>query len=91
VKKKPIKPIRILKKLIGSVFSFISMKSKKSNRIEPKPSQTKKIESNQFELVFCCKKTEPKSIGLNRFRFSFVFLIGLVTFFYKNQTENDHP
>jgi hypothetical protein len=43
----------------------------RKNRAKPKkPSQTKKTEPNRFEPVFVLKnRTEPKSIGLNRFRF----------------------
>jgi len=72
------KPIKILKKLAGSVrFRFYKPKIKKTepnpnrkklektepNRKKPrqnrvKPSQTEKIESNRFELVFVLK-TEP--------------------------------
>jgi hypothetical protein len=46
--KKTKKPIKILKKPTGSVrfgFGFISLKPKKQ-------TQTKKTESNRFELVF---------------------------------------
>ena len=44
-------------------------KPKKTSQTE-KPSQTKKTEPNRFEPVFVLKnRTEPKSIGLNRFRF----------------------
>jgi len=47
------------------------------SQIEPKPSQIGKTESkpektepNRFELVFVLKnRTEPKPVGLNRFRF----------------------
>jgi hypothetical protein len=43
----------------------------RKNRAKPKkPSQTKKTEPNRFEPVFVLKnRTEPKSVGLNRFRF----------------------
>jgi len=70
------KPIKILKKLVGSVrfgFGFISKKLRKSNRAElkpkknqKKPSQTGKTEPNRFEPVFVLKnRTEPKPVGLN--------------------------
>jgi hypothetical protein len=65
-------------------LGFISLKPKK------KPSQTEKTEPNRFEPVFVLK-TEPKPVGLNWFWFDFYFLkkkIGLITFFYKNQTES---
>jgi hypothetical protein len=54
-----------------------------------KPSQTRKKPSqNLFEPVFVLKnRTEPKPVGLIRFRF-FLNNFGLVTFFiYKNRTE----
>jgi hypothetical protein len=64
--KKSIKLIRILKKLTDSVrFWFYKPKTEKT-----KPSQTGKKPS---QTGFPPKITEPKSIGLNRFRFSFVF------------------
>jgi hypothetical protein len=68
--------------LAGSVrFSFISKKLKKPNRTKTgknrkKPSQTGKTEPNQLEPVFALKKqnrTEPKLVGLTRFRFGFGF------------------
>jgi hypothetical protein len=73
------KPIKILKKPTGSVrFRFYKSETLK-NRTEPKPSQTEKTEpnrkkpsQNQFEPVFIQKNwTEPKPVGLNRFRFFF--------------------
>jgi len=55
------KPIKILKKLTGSIC-FINLKPKKLNsnreKTEPKPSQTEKTESNQFKPVFVLK-TKP--------------------------------
>jgi len=75
VKKKPIKLIKILKKLTSSIqFRFYKLKTKKTepnpNRKEKKrvktektklkPSQTEKTESNRFELVFILKnQTKP--------------------------------
>jgi hypothetical protein len=57
-------------------FSFISLKSKKPNWIEPKPkkneSNRQKTEPNWFEPGFVLKKpnrTELKPVGLNQFRF----------------------
>jgi hypothetical protein len=87
-----------LKKPAGSVrFGFISRKSKKLNRTEPKPeknrAKTGKTEPNQFEPVFSLKnRTKPKPVGLTRFsvRFRFFFKkkkFGLVTFFDKNRIE----
>jgi hypothetical protein len=62
VKKKLIKPIKILKKSI----SF----GKKPSQTGKKPSQTEKIEPKRFELVFVLKnRTEPKPVGLTWFRF----------------------
>jgi hypothetical protein len=66
------------------------------NRAKPKkPSQTKKTEPNRFEPVFSLKnRTEPKPVGLNRFRFFFFKKkFGLVIFFDKNRTEpnREHP
>jgi hypothetical protein len=59
----------------GSVrFRFYKPETEKT---EPKPEKT---EPNQFEPVFV-QKTEPKPVGLNRFRFFFKKKIGLVTFF----------
>jgi len=101
-----IKPIKILKKLTGSVrFRFFKpgtgktepnqkkpeknrakpekpsqnrVKPKKPSQTEPKPSQT---EPNRFEPVFSLKsRTEPKPVGLNRFRFGFGF-------FYKKKIQ----
>jgi hypothetical protein len=114
-----IKPIKILKKLTGSVrFRFFKpgtgktepnkknqkktepnrknrVKPKKPSQTEPKPSQT---EPNRFEPVFSLKsRTEPKPVGLNRFRFGFGFFkkkkIQFGYFFDKNQTEpnREHP
>jgi len=55
------KPIKILKKLTGSIY-FISLKPKKLNsnqeKTEPKPNQTKKIKSNRFKPIFILK-TKP--------------------------------
>jgi hypothetical protein len=81
-------------------FGFISKKPKKPNRTQTgkKPSQTRKTwaktektEPNRFEPVFALKnRTEPKPVGLTRFRFGFGFFkkksIWLL-FFYKNRTE----
>jgi hypothetical protein len=58
VKKKQIKPIKILKKLTGSVrFRFFKPETEKT---EPKPkkhSQTEnKTKPNRFEPVFVLKK-----------------------------------
>jgi hypothetical protein len=79
--KKSIKLIRILKKLTGSVrFWFYKPKTEKtkSSQTGKKPSQT----------GFPPKITEPKSVSLNRFRFSFVFFNWFwLLFFYKNRTE----
>jgi hypothetical protein len=57
-------------------------------------AKTGKTEPNRFEPVFALKKqTEPKPVGLTRFRFGFGFFFqkknnfGLVTFFDKNRTE----
>jgi hypothetical protein len=59
----------------GSVrFRFYKPETEKT---EPKPEKT---EPNQFEPVFV-QKTEPKPVGLNRFRFFLKKKIGLVTFF----------
>jgi hypothetical protein len=83
--KKPIKPIKILKNPAGSVLGFISKKPNRNRKNQKKPSQTGK---NRVKLVwtgFCPKnQTEPKPVGLTRFRF---FLIRFGYFFYKNQTK----
>jgi len=74
--------MKILKKPAGSVrFRFYKPKTKKLNRTqtEKKPSQTGKkpsqIRKNRAKPVligFCPKnQTEPKLVGLNRFRFFF--------------------
>jgi len=50
-------------------------------------AKTEKTEPNRFEPVFALKnRTEPKPVGLTRFRF-FLKKFGLVTFFDKNRTE----
>jgi hypothetical protein len=67
---------------------------KKPSQNRKKPSQnrenrakTRKTDPNRFEPVFA-QKTEPKPIGLTRFRFFFQKKnFGLVTFFDKNRTE----
>ena len=52
-------------------------KPSQTEKTEPnrkKPSQTGKTEPNRFEPVFSLKnRTEPKPVGLNRFRFGFGF------------------
>jgi hypothetical protein len=89
VKKKPIKPIRILKKPTGSVqFQFykpetekieLNPNRKKNEPSRKKPSQTEKTEPNQFEPVFVLKK--PNRTETGRFEpVSVFFKIGLVTF-----------
>ena len=51
-------------------------------------AKTVKTEPKQFEPVFALKKqTEPKLVGLTRFRFFKKKNFGLVTFFDKNRTE----
>ena len=61
------KPIKILKKPAGSV-RFYKQKNK-PNRTQTEKNR-KKTEPNRFEPVFVLKnQTEPKSVGLNRFRF----------------------
>jgi hypothetical protein len=68
----------------------------KTEKTEPNRknrAKTGKTEPNRFEPVFALKnRTEPKSVGLTRFRFGFGFFFkknnfGLVTFFDKNRTE----
>jgi hypothetical protein len=57
------------------------LEPKKPNRIESEPEKnraktekTEKTEPNRFEPVFVLKnRTEPKPVGLNRFRFGFGF------------------
>jgi hypothetical protein len=70
-----------LKKPTGSVqFRFYKPETentepnpnhkKKPSQTGKKPSQTRKTEPNRFEPVFVLKnQTEPKLVGLNRFRF----------------------
>jgi hypothetical protein len=70
------KPIKILKKLTGSVsiLQAWNQKTRTEPNPEKKPSQTRKTEPNQFEPVFVLKQSnriEPKPVGLNRFRFFF--------------------
>ena len=78
----------------GSVrFRFYKPEPKKSNRNRSqtgkKPSQPRKTEPNRFEPVFVLKnRTEPKSAGLNRFRFVFFLNSVWLLFFYKNRTES---
>jgi hypothetical protein len=87
--KKPIKPIKILKKPTGVVrFWFYKpetekTKLKKTKRNRKKPSRT-------GLNWFLSKKTEPKPkpVGLNLSRFDFGFFLkklSLVTFFYKTE------
>jgi hypothetical protein len=91
VKKKSIKPIKILKKPIGSIrFQFYKHKTKKTElnpnkkKLEKKPRQTGK---NRAKLVFVLKnRTESKPAGLNRFRFFFFNSVWLL-FFDKNRIE----
>jgi hypothetical protein len=73
-----------LKKPAGSVrFRFYKPKTEKT---KPNPNR-KKLSQTGFVLK---NRTEPKLVGLNRFWF-FLKKFGLVIFFYKNRTENDHP
>jgi streptogramin lyase len=92
VKKNPIKPIKILKKLTGSVRFYMP----ETEKTEPnpnwrKPSQTEKTDpnrKNRSKPVWTgfCPKNKPKLVGLNRFQFGFGFFlkIDLVIFFNKN-------
>jgi hypothetical protein len=82
-----------LKKPASSVrFRFYKQKTKKtepkSTKNRKKLSQPEKIEpklKNQAKPVFSLKnQTEPKPVGLTRFRFFFKKNFDLVTFFYKN-------
>jgi len=81
-----------LKKPTGSVrFRFYNQKTKKTNQNRKKPeknrAKTEKTKPHQFEPVFALKnRTEPKLVGLTRFRFFFK-KIGLITLFNKNHTE----
>ena len=95
--KKPIKPIKILKKPTGSVrFQFYKPEIKKT---EPDPTgkKLKKTEPNQKKTSFYSKITEPKPVGLNRFWFNFSFFLkktDFITFFLdKKQTKLkiNHP
>jgi hypothetical protein len=67
--------LKFKKKLAGSVrFRFYKQKTVKKRAKPEKPSQTRKTEPNRFEPVFALKKsnrTEPKPVGLTRFRFFF--------------------
>ena len=69
-KKKSIKPIKILKKLAGSIrFRFYKPKAEKT---EPNRTQTEKNPSQTGKKPSQTKKTEPKQkkpsqTGLNRF------------------------
>jgi hypothetical protein len=97
VKKKPIKPIRILKKPTGSVPVLqVWNRTEQNEPNQKKPSQnwknrakTEKTESNQFQPVFVLKnRTEPNR---NRSVWTgFGFLKkknGSIIFFVKNWTE----
>jgi hypothetical protein len=60
-------------------FGFISLK----------PNRTEKTKKNRAKSVwtgFFFQKTEPKPVGLNRFRFFFLNSVWLL-FFYKNRTK----
>jgi hypothetical protein len=99
-----------LKKPTGSVrFRFIKpgtgktepKKTEPNRKNRAKPSQNRAKPKKPSQTGFCSKKpnrTEPKPVGLNRFRFGFGFFFkkkkfGLVTFFDKNRTEpnREHP
>jgi hypothetical protein len=84
-----------LKKPIGSVrFRFYKPETEKT-----KPNRTpnrKKLEKNQAKPKkpsqtslnwFCAKKTEPKPVGLNRFRFGFGFFFKSVWLLFYIKTE----
>jgi len=81
--KKPIKLIWILKKPTGLVrFRFYKPETEKTEPNRPNwknranPSQTRKNRAKLVWTSFCSKKTnrtEPKPVGLNRFRFGFGF------------------
>jgi hypothetical protein len=81
--KKPIKPIKILKKPTGSV-RFFKPGTKKMNRTEPKP---KKTEKNRAKLVwtgFCSKKPNWNRSVRNSFNF-FKKKFSFVIFFIKTE------
>ena len=84
--KKPIKPIKILKKLTSSVrFWFYKPETEKTksnlNRKKPekKPSQTRKTELNRKNRAKP-EKTKPKPSPIETNRFELVFIL-------KNWTE----
>ena len=61
---------------------------KKPSQNRKKPSQNRKNRAKPVWTGFCPKITEPKPVGLTRFRFFFQKnKFGLVTFFDKNRTE----
>jgi hypothetical protein len=77
MKKKQIKPIKILKKPTSSLwFRFYKPETKKLN---PNRKNWKKTESNRFEPVFFLKnRTETGRFGFG----FFIKKFGLVTFFF---------
>ena len=77
--KKPIKLIKILKKLTGSV-RFYKPETKKTepNLNRKKTEPNRKNRAKPFWTSFFLKKpnqTEPKPVGLNRFRFLIFFFL----------------
>jgi hypothetical protein len=63
VKKNPIKPIKILKKLTGSVRFYMPETEKtEPNPNRRKPSQTEKTDPNRFEPVFVLKTNRNWSV-----------------------------
>jgi hypothetical protein len=79
VKKKHIKRIKILKKPAISVrFRFYKPKTEKteSNRTQTEKNQAKSVKNRAkpkkpSQTSFGLNRTEPKPVGLNRFRFFF--------------------
>jgi len=81
--KKSIKPIKILKKSAGSVrFYKPKIKKTEPNQNPKNPEKTKPDWKNRAKPVFVLKnQTEPKLVGLNRFRL-FFFLISIWLLFF---------
>jgi len=64
---------------------------KKPSQNQKKPSQIGKTEPNRFEPVLS-KKTEPKLVGLNWFRFGCCFFLKIISYFFRyklNRTKNN--
>jgi hypothetical protein len=77
-------------------FRFYKLKTKKTNRTEPKPKKTESNRKNRAKpktrakpiwIGFCPKKPNRTETGFGLLSVFFLKKVGLVIFFYKNRTE----